>query len=310
MKQFVKVSLATVVMGTALLFAGSATAGITATKHYLGAGGTGSVNRVAAGDTGEICIFCHTPHGGDIGTVANPVAVPLWNKRLSTAVYQTYDDLGTSTLDAGITSIGSVSLACLTCHDGTQALDNIINDSGSGGYDRTGGGTNGLAYTWTSDDNSIDTATGIFRDSVDDGGSNIFEIGTDLRNDHPVSVQYAGGGYRAGNTAGPGRDTDFNAASFDGTGGKNTWWVDNATMALAGTESTDGVLDKWDFKLYTRRDNSGGKFATGGVDEPFVECGSCHDPHLETTTFLRIDPAVNGGASNNGSKICLTCHDK
>ena len=298
MKQFVKASLATVVLGAALVFAGTASAGITNTKHFLGNGGPGP-NNVAAGDTGEICIFCHTPHGGDTGA-----AVPLWNKVLSTATYQTYDDLGTSTLDAGITTIGSVTIACLTCHDGTQALDNIINDSGSGGYLATGGGINGLAYTWTSTDNSLD-ANGRFQNSVDDGGDNIFEIGTDLRNDHPVSVQYGGGGVSSTATAGPTRDTDFTVPDYNGVGG-NTWWIDNTTME--GNGSTANQLDKWDFKLYTRTDTGGGRFA--GTPEPFVECGSCHDPHLETTTFLRIDPAVNGGASNNGSRVCLTCHAK
>ena len=38
-------------------------------------------------------------------------------------------------------SVGSVSLACLSCHDGAQAMDNLINAPGSGGYDVTGGGT-------------------------------------------------------------------------------------------------------------------------------------------------------------------------
>ncbi|MCK4586878.1 MAG: hypothetical protein KAU29_06025 [Gammaproteobacteria bacterium] len=299
MRQFVKASLATVVLGAALVFAGTATAGIINTKHYLGAGGTGSVNSVDAADNGEICIFCHTPHGGDTGT-----AVPLWNKVLSTATYDTYDTLGTSTLDAGITTIGSVTLACLTCHDGTQALDNIINDSGSGGYLASGGGAGGLAYTWTSGDNSLD-ATGTFQNSVDDGGNNIFEIGTDLRNDHPVSVQYGGGGVSSTATAGPTRDSDFTVPDYNGVGG-NTWWIDNTTME--GSGSTAGELDKWDFKLYTRTDNSGGLFA--GTPEPFVECGSCHDPHLETDTFLRISTAANSGASNFGSAVCLTCHTK
>jgi hypothetical protein len=299
MRQFVKSSLATAVVGAAVVFSATATAGITNTKHYLGAGGSGP-NNVAAADNGEICIFCHTPHGGDTGA-----AVPLWNKRLSTATYKTYDTLGTSTLDAGITTIGSVSIACLTCHDGTQALDNILNDSGSGGYLATGGGVGGLGYTWTSTDGSLNTATGTFQNSVDDGGNNIFEIGTDLRNDHPVSVQYGGGGISSTATAGPTRDSDFNLPKYDGVGG-NKWWVDNVSMQGAG--STANVLDKWDFKLYTRTDSTGGRFA--GTPEPFVECGSCHDPHLETDTFLRITPAANSGASNFGSKVCLTCHAK
>ena len=42
-----------------------------------------------------------------------------------------------------------------------------------------------------------------------------------------------------------------------------------------------------------------------------VECGSCHDPHLgESDTFLRRNKATVGEASNKGSRVCLTCHDK
>lgn len=310
-KQFVKSAIATAVMGVALVAAGSAAAGTIAnTKHNLGSSGTGP-NKVT--ETGEICIFCHTPHGGDTGA-----PVPLWNKKLSTATYKTYDQLGTSTLDAAISTIGSISLACLTCHDGTQAIDNILNAPGSGGYDSTGGGANGLSWTWTSTDKTLN-ANGAFQGSVDGGGTNIWAIGTDLTNDHPVSVQYAGGGYSAANptasggpAAGGTRDSDFRPALQIGTA--NRWYVDNTFMGgVGGSGSTTGAFDKWDFKLYTRTGTgtpaNGATFAPGG-NEPFVECGSCHDPHLETTTFLRIDPAANGGASNNGSQICLTCHAK
>jgi hypothetical protein len=304
-KQFVKSAIATAVMGVALVAAGSAVAGIANTKHNLGSAGNGP-NKVS--ETGEICVFCHTPHGGDTGA-----PVPLWNKQLTTATFTTYDQLGTSTLDAAITTIGSVTLACLTCHDGTQALDNIRNAPGSGGFDATGGGVNGLAWTWAAG-GTLD-ANGRMQNSVDTGGTNIFAIGTDLKNDHPVSVQYAGGGYSASNIAGGAfggttRDTDFSPA-LQIAGAR--WYVDNTFMGgVANSGSTTGSFDKWDFKLYSRIGSgtpANGATFTGEL-EPFVECGSCHDPHLETTTFLRINPAVNSGASNNGSQICLTCHTK
>lgn len=299
-KQFIKSVIATAVMGVAMVAAGSAVAGIANTKHNLGSAGNGP-NKVS--DTGEICVFCHTPHGGDTGA-----PVPLWNKRLTTATFTTYDQLGTSTLDAAITTIGSVTLACLTCHDGTQALDNIRNAPGSGGFDATGGGVNGLTWTWAG--GGTLTPEGRMQNSVDTGGTNIYAIGTDLRNDHPVSVQYAGGGYSSTNN-GPSRDADFVPPTRIGTADR--WFVENSFMATNGASLGGSAgFDKWDFKLYTRTGTgtpaNGATFA--GEPEPFVECGSCHDPHLETTTFLRIAPTVNGGASNNGSAICLTCHTK
>jgi hypothetical protein len=329
MNHFVKASVATaVVLGTSLVASSvfAATAGsIVNTRHNLGTTGTGP-NKT--NDTGEICIFCHTPHGGDTGA-----PVPLWNKTLTDpANFTTYDQLGTSTLDAAVGTVGSVSLACLTCHDGTQAIDNIINAPGSGGFNPDGGpagGVNGLGWAWTTD-GSLDT-DGRFQNSVDGGGTNanIWEIGTDLTNDHPVSMQYAGGGYSLSNLtggkfAGTGattgtRDEDFYPAVPIGTAGR--WYVDNR---VAGTT---GSFDKWDFKLYTRDTNLESKVSANGAafagqKEPFVECGSCHDPHFETTTFLRMPGQVNvvtsltnsgtvaGTQSNTGSRVCLTCHAK
>jgi hypothetical protein len=330
MKQIVKTSVATAVaLGTALI-AGSASAGLAGsivnTRHNLGSTGQG-LNTASAASTGEICIFCHTPHGGDTNA-----PVPLWNKSLTNpANFSTYDMLGTSTLDAAVGDVGSVSLACLTCHDGTQAIDNIINAPGSGGYDAAGGGTNGLSWAWNSTDKSLDT-TGTFAGGIAAG--NIWQIGTDLTNDHPVSMQYGGGGYSASSPSGnlfgtisPTRDQDFNPAVQIGTGAR--WYVENTAEPASGNaESVVGQFDKWDFKLYTRDTTSGMRTSLNGAafagePEPFVECGSCHDPHFQTTTFLRMqgntDTTTGIGAtttmagnlqSNTGSRVCLTCHAK
>ena len=319
MNHFVKASVATaVVLGTTLV-ASSAFAGIANTRHNLGTTGQGPNSTTG---TGEICIFCHTPHGGSTDVNGVKVAVPLWNKALTTSTFTTYDQLGTSTLDAAVGAVGSVSLACLTCHDGSQAIDNIINAPGSGGYDRTGGGAGGLGWTWSSADNTLD-GTGTFTGSVDDGAgnNNIWEIGTDLTNDHPVSMQYAGGGYSVNqlDAFGSTRDEDFAQAVAIGTAGR--WYVDNT---YSGTGQ--GTFDKWDFKLYTRdttgwADNANNGAAFADAKEPFVECGSCHDPHFETTTFLRMDGGTDvagdgttdvaaSNQSNRGSRVCLTCHTK
>ncbi|MGK7344659.1 MAG: cytochrome c3 family protein [Candidatus Nitrospinota bacterium M3_3B_026] len=278
---------------------GQALAGIADTKHNLGSSNSVTGNNVS--DTGEICVFCHTPHGADTNA-----PVPLWNKKLEVAspTYQTYASLGTSTLDAAQADIGSVSLACLSCHDGTQAMDNIINAPGSGGYDATGGGVDGLGYSWTIDDGTAN-ANGYMI------GGPVPMLGTDLRNDHPVSIQYAGGGYTysadgtsaAGTACTSCADSDFFEPSVAQIGTTPTWWVNSS--AGAGTSR-----EKSDIMLYTRKitatgtdtgTSPAGSFA--GVNEPFVECASCHDPHRsDTSTFLRMN--------NTGSAVCLTCHDK
>ena len=256
-----------------------ATAGIAATRHNLGS--TNSVagaNHVGAGDTGEICVFCHTPHAAD-----TTAPVPLWNKRLTTgATYTTYATLNSSTLDGEILAVGSVSLACLSCHDGTQAMDNIINAPGSGGYDVTGGGSNGLGWTWAG--TQVD-ATGKMINTA----TSLAMLSPDLSNDHPVGVQYCGGGYNT-TTAGPCKDSDFVAPSTATVNNNKVWWVDTSGGTLGTREKTDMIL-------YTRAFT--GTNGTG----PSVECASCHDPHSSANpTFLRV--------SNVGSGVCLSCHVK
>ncbi len=239
-----------------------ASADVANTPHNLGSNGPGP-NTFSG--TAEICVFCHTPHGGD-----NSASVPLWNKNLTTATYTTYDSLGTSSLDGATAPVGSVSIACLSCHDGTQAMDTVINQPGSGSVVASYG-----AGTWT----GSSTPTGIAL------------IGTDLTNDHPVGIQYGGGGITATAQTAPTNDPDFVAPSNANINGTEIWWVDTEAVP-------NNTRQKTDMQLYTRSVATIGS----GVAQPFVECASCHDPHTQTGTFLRI--------SNNNSAVCLACHTK
>lgn len=256
---FMAMAIATVLTTSAT----AQTAGVRDTVHNL--------SGRFAGDNDEVCVYCHTPHGANTAAAA-----PLWNKVIPTGLtFQTYDS---STMDAQLApsgagapnGIGSVSIACLTCHEGTQGMDVVINAPGSGRFNSTVGtdmdpGTDG-------------TMNAIF------GPDNIRVIGSDLRNDHPISIEYAGF-TRAGATGKI--DPDF--ATPTQQTGQNRWWVDTTV-----TGSTPN-RDKTDMVLYTRT-------ATGGAAEPFVECASCHDPHSTNPTFLRI--------SNQTSAVCLACHVK
>lgn len=264
-----KTSIAKLALGLTLVsMSGVAMAGISSTKHNLGA--SGSFNFTNA--TTEICVFCHTPHGAD-----SSAAVPLWNRHLSTGgAYNTYASLGTSTLDSASTAIGSVSLACLSCHDGTQGMDVMINTPGSGTTGVLGSGTMSGPNGWK-EFNTMSQVSG-----------EMIYLGTDLRNDHPISIQYAGA-LTNGNQNRPANDLDFNDAT--------------AVTVASGTvvyyvESGDGTgKSKHDLPLYNR--------ASGGLSgQPLVECATCHDPHTTNTTFLRHN------SGNNGSATCLTCHVK
>lgn len=267
--------------------------GIVGTKHNLGSGSNAGNNRVS--DTAEVCVFCHTPHGGSTNAPA-----PLWNKRLRSdglpangvGTYTSYATLNTPSLDGIVAPVGSISVACLSCHDGTQAMDNIINAPGSGNVTADGGGDLGLAYSWTG--STVDAQGRL------NGGAAL--IGTDLSNDHPIGIQYCGGGLTGSGTtvSGACRDSDFTQPQTQTLNGNQVFWVDTGG---AGKQRTDLPLYERNF------------VGTGGGVGPSVECGSCHDPHVSTGqagpagtgqtaggTFLRI--------SNASSAVCTACHVK
>lgn len=271
--------------------AAQAATGIANTKHNLSSGGTGEL-RSGKSSNDQICVFCHTPHGSD-----TTVAVPLWNRKLGNGSgYTTYDSLGTSTLDGKVLgTVGSISLACLSCHDGTQAMDSVINAPGSGGYDAAGA----RFGTWTAG------ATGGTGGFIGTAASPIPRLGVDLSDDHPIGIQYCGGGLTGSGATitGTCNDGDFigNAAgtTSDGRSARVLGGTMNSTQVFWVELGGNTTRSKSDIQLYTRT------FPTDGAG-PSVECGSCHDPHVESTAsnlnFMRVTTA--------GSQICLSCHVK
>ena len=262
----------TTAFGAVLMVCGAATAlaGVVGSQHDLTTGGQA---QGSTANTDQVCVFCHTPHGSDVNA-----PVPLWNKVLGApGSYTQYSTLQTPSFDSQEAPVGSVSLACLSCHDGTQAMDVVLNLPGSGGFNV--GGT------------EIDPiGIGLMT------GSPVPMLGTDLTDDHPISMQYGGGGPTAtdpdGTFTGTLGDQDFvppEKATVNGP----IWWVDSPV-------GTAGTREKTDMILYARNDL--------GTVQPFVECGSCHDPHNDTTAgptsvaFLRIN--------NTASQICTSCHVK
>jgi len=67
---------------------------------------------------------------------------------------------------------------------------------------------------------------------------------------------------------------------------RRVWWVSANGVSALRTRS--------DLPLYARKAEIG--------EIPYVECSSCHDPHISNKLFLRVN--------NDGSRLCLTCHDK
>jgi predicted CXXCH cytochrome family protein len=134
----------------ALLCACPAVAGIITTKHNLSASGPGTVK--AATET-HICVFCHAPHN------FSPSA-PLWNRQTQGSSYTPYTS-STAKASAGQPTGGS--LLCLSCHDGTIALGNVLSSA-----------------------TPIAMAGGVT--TMPSGSPS--RLGTDLSGDHPISIAY------------------------------------------------------------------------------------------------------------------------
>jgi len=88
---------------------------ITGSAHDFSGRGWGS---------NEICVFCHTTHNAK-GTVPGS---PLWNHEVSTATYTLYSS---PTLQQTPQQPRGPSKLCLSCHDGTVAIDSFGNRSGT-----------------------------------------------------------------------------------------------------------------------------------------------------------------------------------
>ena len=248
-------AIATLLLFTS--FAHSQVTGIAATKHNLSSAGTQAIK----GQYAEICVYCHTPHGGQ-SAIADDTG-PLWNRNYTPGAFQIYQSFTLDTTPSNPPT--SVSKACLSCHDGTLGLNQLLNAPGPGAGTPPG-----------TDPNPIGGPSGT---------NNMALIGTDLTDDHPVSIIYQDAqSYGTGAAIG----VDSHAAGFRAasTAGTRPVVVNGAiTLPLYGTTLANGK----------------------------VECGSCHDPHEERSKTGAATPAESVyflRIANDNSQLCLTCHLK
>jgi len=125
--------------------------------------GSLSPAEVKSPDNTEICVFCHTPHNSKPET-------PIWNKELSGENYDVYQS---ETMVAPVGQPTGSSKLCLSCHDGTIAVGSLLN-------------LPGIATTGT----FAVTGPGVTPEGKISPTSTSY-IGTDLRDDHPISFDYA-----------------------------------------------------------------------------------------------------------------------
>lgn len=143
--------------------------GINGTPHDLGTPGAHGMSYGAspADPLTRICIYCHAPHNtyrlfnvaiGAGPNVPDPAFdyLPLWNHTLQTDLsYIPYENgpgapltgpkASQAILDAGMT-IGNVSLLCLSCHDGSVAVNSYGNSDQPPTSQSTGNATISTSY--------------------------------------------------------------------------------------------------------------------------------------------------------------------
>jgi len=159
---------------------------------------------------------------------------PLWNHEVTASTFTMYSR---TSLDGTITGQpDGVSLLCLSCHDGTVAKDSF---GGASGTDFMTGSPN---------------------------------LGTDLSNDHPISIT-------------------FNATTAAADGGLHNPTTQPVTIGTGGTKTRTGTID------------------TVMLSNGTVQCSSCHDVHNTFTVPGAVgEPLLK--VSKASSALCLTCHDK
>ncbi len=275
-------------------------------SYNIAAGGQGVVMDFARNNYGAICVYCHTPHGAN----KSIQGAPLWNRTVNPGNYTIYDKETTLGLAGRMSLPGPNSLTCLSCHDGTIAIDSVLNMPGSGRYGNNETGTSDFAFldTWPATSgnhfrmgNPAGAAGSVENNTCTNsachatkGGARadfrVFVLGTDLRDDHVVGIKFP-------TTFGAGIDFNEPTAKVPG---KWAFYDDNG----------NGIAEKDEVRLY----DSG--------EGPEVECASCHDPHGVPSngkgtrfnpSFLRVNNSgvnANGVIGDGPSALCLTCHAK
>ena len=214
-KLFVLFSVLALIAG----FSGVSAAGIVGSAHdFSGFGFSG----------GQICLPCHTPHNA----VSN--AAPLWNHELSTATYNLYSS---PSMQATVNQPTGASKLCLSCHDGTVAVDSFGGQSGT-----------------------------IFISAVNADA----DLTTDLSNDHPISFVYD----TALATADPGlfdpstTIVTIGSGAFSKTGSITDVMLENNVLQCQGCHSVHN-----DFVAGTAISDALLKISIGGSEL----CLACHN---------------------------------
>jgi predicted CXXCH cytochrome family protein len=251
-------------------------AAVATTKHNLSTSGPGTVKSTTESET---CVFCHAPHNGS-------PAGALWNRRAPGSTYTPYTS---STARGNAGQPNGASLLCLSCHDGTIALGELLNRATT------------VAMT------STNMPVGATR------------LGTDLSDDHPVSFAYTASlaTARGGELVNPATLTG--KVKLDGSGqmqctschdphndanGKFLVMVNQAS-ALCMTCHSKSNWSTSDHKLSARTWNGVAPDPwphTEGTTVAANACENCHQPHSAPGKKWLLNTATEEGT-------CFSCHN-
>ncbi|MEK6748037.1 MAG: cytochrome c3 family protein [Pseudomonadota bacterium] len=233
---------------------------------------TGAIRAVEASTQNETCVFCHTPHAATISAPAQ-----LWNRGFSAATYTLYSS-GTMEAVLSATDLGVGSKMCLSCHDGTIALGKV-------------NAVNGVAAT---SDITFKSGVTTMPDGSGANSGDTRNIGSDLRNDHPIAVEYS--------ATVAGNDGELHAPGA-------MFYQALGTPVVGARNKTVHTYPAAPLETVNAKDT--------------LQCTTCHDPHIRGTgadenvniKFLRLnrfqkaDP-VDGIFSVSSDQQCLACHNK
>lgn len=152
-------------VAVAMIAAGTAMAGVIGTKHDMRGVTNVTGTQSFSATNSEVCVYCHTPH-----SASTVITTLLWNKAdVTTATYTPYSS--TSLTGVADATMGTQTRICLSCHDGSNSIFNMVNPPNSGGY-----------ATGVSAASGNITAGGLITGTP--------QLTQDFSNDHPVSITY------------------------------------------------------------------------------------------------------------------------
>ena len=242
------------------------------------------------------CQSCHAPHS----QVLAGSGLFMWGLSVPTGTYQTYgNNTMTANSQSGVAPTDTTphTVLCLSCHD--QTFNPVMAGSCPGGTGCPTGQTSPTTNMSTTLTDFTGSGDGMF--TTINGG---IASGTlNISSNHPVHVLYPNvGGAAQGSYTASTADTFWalTASTITGT------WNDTQTAAFndTGTVFTYGHP---------------ARIFLDPLANPYIECGSCHDPHSQGSAVVTVagtNSTVATGHFLRGeydntemqAAFCMSCH--